>query len=490
MENLVVSTRKRLVMDKMYCQVKVVADNTIKNILNANVRASVDSCECTGGAVSISGKMTATVVYVNAEGMVESAVASTEFIEKQKADFVMTDVFATTEVEIENINFSSNEAMLALSHIASVDGVFEYEIPMIENSDHNLVLKTNSFSANNLKFAFEDNFAINEEYQTNLENVDVISSNSKVVVEEVIASVDKLIVSGKVVADVLYKRDDAVETLSKEFDFSQEIAGNGVVPNMMADALVCVKNVNISTETRTEKCVFVYSIELGTKVYVYEDSTFELVDDMFSLSNELATTYSYLEAKNFKGFKTTENTFSSNVDISAVEGLDDIVCVYETGSKIVEVKEQENKVVVFARQNVCVLYKTETGIESLEEDVDFEFDISKENASKIAGCKVVGEIVSYKVKAGRDIEIILKYSCNYGFEEEYSVGYIKSYEIVGEKPASEGGIKVYISKGEQSVFDVAKILNVTPEIIKEQNEIDEPFEAGQKIYVYSPVNLF
>ena len=173
MENLVVSTRKRLVMDKMYCQVKVVADNAIKNILNANVRASVDSCECTGGAVSISGKMTATVVYVNAEGMVESAVASTEFIEKQKADFVLTDVFATTEVEIENINFSSNEAMLALSHIASVDGVFEYEIPMIENSDHNLVLKTNSFSANNLKFAFEDNFAINEEYQTNLENVDV-----------------------------------------------------------------------------------------------------------------------------------------------------------------------------------------------------------------------------------------------------------------------------------------------------------------------------
>lgn len=488
MENLVVSTRKRLVMDKMYCQVKIVADSPIKNILSAVVRPCVDVCECVGGTVSISGKMTATVIYVNNDGLVESAVASTDFIEKQKASFSMKDVYAVTEVEIENVQYSSNEVMIAISHIATADGVFDYEIPKIEN-EGDLVLKTTNFSANNLKFVVGDIFSIDEEYQTNLENVSVLNATASVFVEETVASVDKVIVSGKVIADVVYKRDELVETISKEFDFSQEIAGMGIVPNMMADTAICVKNLNVTAETRTEKCVFVYAIELSAKTYIYEDSNYELVDDMFSLSHELATTYSYLESKNFSGVKTTENTFSSNVDISSVEGLDDIVCVYPTGTKIVDMVMQGGKYVVFAKQNVCVVYKTETGIESLDEVVDFDFEIENEKQLLLASGCLVGEIVSYKVKAGRDIELVCKYSYSYGFDQDYSVKYIKSYEMAGDKAVSDAGIKVYVSKGEQSVFDVAKILNVTPESIKEQNEIDEPFEVGQKIYVYSPVNL-
>ena len=136
MENLVVSTRKRLVMDKMYAQVKVVADSSIKSILNAIVTPSVENCECTGGTASISGKMMASVIYVTVDGVVESATASIDFIEKQKADFAMTEVYATDEVEIENVNFSSNEIMIALSHVAKLDGVFNYDIPKIENSSN------------------------------------------------------------------------------------------------------------------------------------------------------------------------------------------------------------------------------------------------------------------------------------------------------------------------------------------------------------------
>lgn len=488
MENLVVSTRKRLVMDKMYAQVKVVADSSIKSILNAVVTPSVESCECAGGTASVSGKMTASVIYVTVDGMVESATASIDFIEKQKADFAMSDVYATDDVEIENVNFSSNEIMIALSHVAKLDGVFNYDIPKIDSSS-DLVLKTNTFSANNLKFALDDIFSVNEEYQTGFENVTVLSSSAKVVVEEAISSVDKVIVSGKVIAGVVFKRDEMVETLSKEFDFSQEIAGTGVVPNMMADALVSVKNAKVSAETRTEKCVFVYDIELKAKAYVYEESTFELVDDMFSLSNELMTTYNYLEAKNHMGFKTIENTTASNIDISMVEELDDIVCVYALDSKISNIAEHEDKYTISAKQDICVLYKTNTGIESLEESVEFDFDVARENGIDMVGAKLAGEIMSYKVKAGRDIEVICKYAFSFGLEQGYSVKYIKTYEPVAEKVAAEGGIKVYISKGEQTVFDVAKILNVTPEIIKEQNEIEEPFEVGQKIYVYSPVNL-
>jgi len=43
-------------------------------------------------------------------------------------------------------------------------------------------------------------------------------------------------------------------------------------------------------------------------------------------------------------------------------------------------------------------------------------------------------------------------------------------------------------KGE-TLFDVAKVLNVRPETITSQNDVQDIFEQGEKIYIYSPINL-
>ena len=65
--------------------------------------------------------------------------------------------------------------------------------------------------------------------------------------------------------------------------------------------------------------------------------------------------------------------------------------------------------------------------------------------------------------------------------------YVKTVEIKSEKDEDNSAVKVYITKESQSVFDIAKALNVKPEVILEQNEVDDVFEVGQKVYVYSPI---
>ena len=97
--------------------------------------------------------------------------------------------------------------------------------------------------------------------------------------------------------------------------------------------------------------------------------------------------------------------------------------------------------------------------------------------------------MSFKVKAGKEIEVSLKIGAhssvvNYVFER-----YVKAYDIVSEKESEDAGIKVYIARQNQNLFDIAKALNVSPELICSQNEVEDVFEEGQKIYVYSPINL-
>ena len=67
--------------------------------------------------------------------------------------------------------------------------------------------------------------------------------------------------------------------------------------------------------------------------------------------------------------------------------------------------------------------------------------------------------------------------------------YVKSFERLKEKDDQDAGIKVYVVKENQSVFDISKALNVTPELVTSQNEVNDSFETGQKVYVYCPLNL-
>ena len=99
------------------------------------------------------------------------------------------------------------------------------------------------------------------------------------------------------------------------------------------------------------------------------------------------------------------------------------------------------------------------------------------------------QIVSFKVKAGKEIEVVFKSNCHAFIATRSSAKFVKSYEVVSEKVTDESAIKVYIARAGQTIFEVAKALNVKPEIIASQNQVDDVFEAGQKVYVYSPINL-
>jgi len=87
------------------------------------------------------------------------------------------------------------------------------------------------------------------------------------------------------------------------------------------------------------------------------------------------------------------------------------------------------------------------------------------------------------------LEVAFKISYLYKLATTVSEQYIKSYEVKDAKTQNSYGIKVYVTKQGQKLFDIAKVLNVKPEVILAQNQVDGVFEQGEKIYVYSPINL-
>ena len=84
---------------------------------------------------------------------------------------------------------------------------------------------------------------------------------------------------------------------------------------MVADSNIIIKTVNVTPEISDGKNSIVYAIDLFAKCYVFDECSYEIASDMFSLKNELTTTYDYFSAKNSKGFVLGNDTISSVTDI-------------------------------------------------------------------------------------------------------------------------------------------------------------------------------
>lgn len=490
MENELVFARKRFDMDKFSSQIKIQTEDTISKVLNVSLSAFVGSAEFSGGYVSASGKLKASVIYLNSEGEICNAEATSEIMEKQQASFALENCYGEDDVKLSGSNFSGGEVICFAEHNVSVYGNFKYEISKFSSEEGDLVLSKQNFSALKLVGSADDNFVVAEEVESNTTSVEVLSSSAKAQISEVSCLVDKVVVEGKVLAEIIFKDAENISSSQREFEFKQEFACGGTLPSNVADVKVLVKNATVTPEASEDKTTFVCVFDLFAKAYVYEENSYETVTDLFSLKNELQTTYSYIEMKNYVGAKNFNDSIMEVSDVSSLENFDDIIGVFEPKFDLESTELDGDKYLVAGKISSLVLYKsTEGEVSSYNLDVDFKTAIPTENGLELRDVLVIPAVSSFKVKAGKDLEVYFSVNITAKFETSVSGKFVKDFEEKEAKQNAFSGIKVYITSNGETLFDIARSLNVRPEVISSQNEVAESFEQGEKIYIYSPANL-
>lgn len=489
MESLFVATEKKITMDKFFSQIKIVPEGSVKKILNAGAKVVVADAECQNNIVSLSGKVVAEIVYLSAENVVCRAENSLDFIEKQRADFSLSEVFAEDLVSVENVNFLGSDVVCSISHNVKLTGVYSYEIPKIENEEKEYVFNKKQLNLQKFVCACSDDFVVAEDVEKNLTNVEILQTSAKALVTNYAVENGKIVIDGKILSDVLILSNNEITSFAEEFDFKQEIAAEKALTDMSVNANVVLKNIMVTPEIKDEKTTFIFAVDLYAKAYVYETTSYELVSDMFSLKNEIEPTYDYIEANSALNSKNLTETVVIQSDVSQIEGFDDVFGVSLAQVKVLDVASEEGKVFVSAEVSATAFYKTLSDIGSFAVSKPVVIEIEKETTQEFESVSFAISVASFKVKAGKDLEVALNVRHTSKFVSKTSEQFIKSFETKQEKESSNFGIKVYVSKQGQTVFNVAKILNVTPDTILSQNQVDDVFESGQKIYVYSPVNL-
>jgi len=489
MENVALNARKKLSMEKYVSQVRIVTPNTIVKLIDVSARSVISSTEIVNNFLLVSGKLFVNAVYIAEDNKIENTETSVDFVEKQKVNFVLTDIFGQDEVKIEDVSVSSSEIACVVEHNTTIYGIYKNLLGDASSVENDIVINKKQIECFNLVSTNEDNFVVAEEVESNLKEIKVLDTTSSVVVGSVIASVDKVIIDGKVKVQTLYLDDLGLGELTKEFEFKQEIATKNTMPGMSAEAMVRVVNVSVTEQPKEDKNSIAFVIDFCAKVYTFESKMVDTFDDVFSLSREISPVYDYVNFEMDDGVEFETDTVLTQTDISVNGDFDDLIGVIQPKINVEQIDDVGEKVVTYATIKAVAIYKTTDGISKLDLKYETRFEAEKDINKSVKNVVASVIVSAFKVKAGKDLETTFFVDYKYEFEKRSTEKYVKSYEIGQEKSGADSAIKVYVTKGEQTLFDVAKTLNVRPEIIADQNEVSDVFEAGQKVYVYSPLNF-
>lgn len=489
MENVAVSARKKFTMEKYFSQVKIVTPNNISRLFETRARSVVSSVELVNNYLIVSGKIVANAVYLTDENKVENTETTFDFVEKQKVNFVLSEIDGIDELEIQGVSVSSSEIMFSVAHKTELFGIYRYLVGDASKADEDLVLNKKTIDCLNFKASNDENFVVVEEADSNLKDIKILNIDSVAVLGSVISSASKVVLDGRVKISALYEDETGLGEIVKEIEFKQELAMQGALPGMVVDARLKMLNASITEQVKDEKTRLAFVVDLSAKAYLFDNLQVETFDDLFSLKNEIVPVYDFAELEEFDGVEFDTDTVLTQTDISKIENFDDIVGVFEPSVKILEVQDLGEKISVVSEISAVGIYKTQSSLEKIDLVYETRYETEKEIAKKLKNVKTSALVSAFKVKAGKDLESAFQVEYQFEFEKDRTERFVKGFDIVKEKLISDVGVKVYVARENQTIFEVAKVLNVRPELIALQNEVGDCFEAGQKVFVYCPLNV-
>lgn len=488
MENVAINARKKVTMENYFSQAKIVTPNNIAKLLSLSAKSVVQSTELVNNFLLVNGKVVVNAVYLSEENKVETTETSVDFVEKQKANFVMSELWATDEVKIADCSFSSSEVMCSIEHKTEVVGIFRYLVGDAGKAEDDFVLNTKKIECLNFLAACEDSFVVAEEVESNLKNIRILNIQATSNLTNVSATIDKIIIEGKIKLHALYDDENGLGEISREFEFKQEIACKNAMPDMHGEAVLDLTNATITEQEQEDKNRFAFVFDLKAKAYLFENQSVETYDDIFSLSKEIVPVYDVIELESFDGNQFETDAVLVQTDVSVYSDFDDLIGVYDPKVSVVSIEDNGEHATIYAEVSALAVYKTTNSINSFNLSHKTKFEFEKDVKKQLKTVKTTANVSSFKVKAGKDLDCTMFVDFILEYQKTSSENYVKSFELKQDKITDDAAVKVYVTRANQTLFDVAKAINLRPEVIAKQNEITDVFESGQKIYVYSPLN--
>lgn len=489
--NIATKTKLGTTQVKTTASINVVDNLKITKVLTVNAKPRVENISVVSSEVKFDGVVDYDLLVVleneNIVPLTQKSSFSQVFENAAITPDSVINIYSDV-IELKDIS-SSNEIAYSSTILFDVYLISQNSEICCAKPVDNVFVKEgevlyNSF-VNNIVYDGMVNFEIVKDSKVNK----ILYINNFASIKSVIPSNDYFIVSGEVYSSIIFQSEEGeVKSLNKTSTFSEEIECVGVTKESIIQAQIKTKESTIVENT--EKAIFSFDTPIKILAQIYNKSTAKCVVDAYSLKNDVNLTTTSFEEDEFIATRQLEENLLTNFAIADnVPIVDKILAITPINISLVNQIVRNGELVLEGIVNINLIYffEDEDGqniLNSLDIELPYSLNVSipdiKENDRVITQI-VLGDI-NIKNKRGKELEILAEIKINYDIIKN-NISAVTTQILIGEeKLQKDYSLEIYLAKENQSLWDVAKELNIsTSDLVSQNADLTLPLTKGEKI---------
>ena len=471
----------KLGVEQISAECSVNLDEQVSKLLSYCVYPIVENIEVLMGEVNVVGKLAVKLVYMTTENQILCRDTTCDFSSK----YSNNSIDPSNKVNVCSKLIDANAVVLSENNI-KITSVIELQYTLIKQEDLSVLcggdetlclssteMKVTSLACcENQDFEEEINVQLKEKFEK------IISVDSDIIIKDTLQGVNFVSITGEIITKIMLLSDSEtgkITTLTNNETFKRELEATGVNQESQIDISLQVRKDLMKYEVVEQDGASILKLNIPSKVeiYAYDQSYVSCTEDIYSLTNNIEIVTESFKRLNFGELEYFESKIEGSLTLSETQPrVDKILAisspyVLSTNSYI---KEGEVFVEGVAYTNVIYLNDEEMTTNSIQ--VEVPFTISEKTSNK-EGCEIeVNQLiddVDVIVKRGRELYFDAKIKANVKCYTEETDAVITDIAIGEDLPERDCAIEIYFGKEGDKLWDIAKSLNISLDVLKEQN---------------------
>lgn len=442
-----------------------------------------------GENILISGEVKVNALFLSS-GKIDSEETKIEFSER----ITLGELEATNfvpKLKSVKINKDTDKILSVVCVVETrVYGVSTKNENVLVGEGDNFYASSTPIKLNNLTSSTSTSFIVSDNFDLNCSKI--LSVTPITAVTKITPFDNYCLVEGSSNLDFLVVVDEQVKKITKTIDFSEEIAVLNMSPTSKVEFNVYNKNITctLNNEDEGNKCVC--DLMIGVAVWGFNETEVNVIKDIFSDTKEILPTYSTIQT-----IEINENKiFSERKSIVSLQDvqkrIDEVVFVGAVNTSVESVIFADGVLNIEGVLNVPVVFKNydgdDTNLTYISEPFNLNFPVTEKEGEVVFDVNLCAHVNSLKNKAGKDITLFIDFD---GVISSTCMGQEQYVSVIDEGAdfgANRSSIVVYKPTKNESVFEIAKKLQVSPDILRAQNpQIDDDKQLAQ-VVVFRKIN--
>lgn len=499
-KNELVTSSKRLRLGVtqavIECKLPVTGENQVSKILCASAKSYIANTEANNGEVTFSGNVNFQVIYENEDKVASALDYTAEFKDKYVSDKITltcVPIISSSVVDVNTTTINNEVKVVAIVEI-TVEVICSEEISaLVEVTGDGVFTKTETINYSKFLGVLADKFEVSHDIEIKDNILQVLEVSLSPYINSVTAGERIATVKGGANVDICYLTNGEtplLRTYQTMVEFNEEVALDELTSQtcVQSNLTINYSQIKVTTNIDADNAIVNLTIPYDYLGYAFENGFMDVVTDVFSTNN-----YVNVSTESVSGITCAE----SLQDESKVSGyvtiednfIDEVLGTCCNTVTLANSKIANNALVLEGVASTTVIYLNKETNSMFSSTVEMPFSLTEnlENVTDDFNAAInlsLGE-VSCRLKRGSELEVNATLFVYANFYGETLDAVISGVTLGDEKPEETCVLTIYVVKPNETVWDIAKQLNVSPDELLYQNpNVNLPLMGGEKLIVY------